>query len=464
MRRMKAWHQMVCGLLAGWLAAGGAWAQAPGGGAVAPRAGQASIYSADRRFVVSGLSAAENMVMAKGLADLAAQIERHTGMALPMSRDQVLGVMIQSSSGPDAQILRMQGWDGGRFYQRVVAPERHRLDGEDLLEAVAWLLLNRYAAQHTPPPQQAGMGAVVPEWISAGIVQNTQAALRSRNRDWVAREMADGRHMSLAKIIRMETMPPGRWREKAYAAAAVEFLFPEEDARAWGELFQAAGTRQAIDAAWVRANCAAVAGGHPETAWREFLGERARTRTIEAWSDRSLQLENALLACLTFRPRAMVSGVPFEVPDELFARDLIEYRGQEWVAPLAAALSLQVQGLRVGAPARLQEVLAGYAAYFDQFGKAPVEKTGWLRRRRASAELRPLDDATWQVALNQLWLRAERVHQQFLEELQARKRYVDGFDRPGGEVPVAVEVEGGGPRTQWQRYVDEVEGRGGGGR
>ena len=424
------------------------------------RPGQASMYSADRRFMVSGLTSAENMVLARQIADWAAKIEGATGMPLPMRRDQVLGVLVQSSSPPDTPLLKMQGWDGGHFYQRLVVPGRYRLDSEDMMEASSWLLLNRYAAEYTPLAQRTGIGATMPEWISAGLMQNTQVALRSRNRDWIARDLADGRRMSLSKIVHQETLPPGRWREKAYAAAAVEFLFPLGDLTMWATLFKAVGQRQPIDPAWLRQNCPVLTGQHPETAWQEQLAERARTRTIEAWTDRGLQIEEQLLLVLNFRPRTLVAGVPADVPEDLFARDLIDYRQQEWVGPLSAALALQMQSLRVGGPPPLQEVLASYAAFFDQLTKPPLEKTSWWRRKRNEGEIRPPDDATWQVALNQLWQRAERAHQQFLERHQSRKSYVDAFDQPLADdfntPPPALRDL---PRTRWQTAVDQVEER-----
>lgn len=437
-----------------------ATAQAPPPDLPMGRPGQASMYSADRRFMVSGLTSAENMVLARQIADWAAKIESATGMPLPMRRDQVLGVLVQSSSPPDTPLLKMQGWDGGHFYQRLVVPGRYRLDSEDMMEASSWLLLNRYAAEYTPLAQRTGIGATMPEWISAGLMQNTQVALRSRNRDWIARDLADGRRMSLSKIVHQETLPPGRWREKAYAAAAVEFLFPLGDLTMWATLFKAVGQRQPIDPAWLRQNCPVLTGQHPETAWQEQLAERARTRTIEAWTDRGLQIEEQLLLVLNFRPRTLVAGVPADVPEDLFARDLIDYRQQEWVAPLAAALALQMQSLRVGGPPPLQEVLASYAAFFDQLTKPPLEKVSWWRRKRNEGEIRPPDDATWQVALNQLWQRAERAHQQFLERHQSRKRYVDAFDRPVTDdfntpPPVLRDL----PRTRWQAVVDQAEER-----
>ena len=453
-RRAAIW---ILGLVL--LAPGSVPAQAPAATPPAARPGRAPIYSADRRFMVSGMTSAENMVLAGKLAELAARIEEKTGQPLPLGRDQVLGVMVQSASAPGQQVLRMQGWDDGRFYQRLVAPSALRLDEEDLLEGAAWLLLNRQAAEHTPAGQRAGLGAAVPDWVSAGLFQNTQPALKSRNREWIARELAEGRSLPLAQVVKLESLPPGRWREKAYAAAAVEFLFPDGDRETWTALFRAAGGRQAIDPAWLRGNCPALKDRNPEQAWRAHLEERARTRTAEAWSDRSLALEEKLLQTLNFKPRDLAAAVPAEVPADLFARDLVEYRGQDWVRPVAAALSLQVQSLKLGAPPVLQDVLASYAAYFDQLTTPPAEKPAWWRRNKEDPrKLRPPDDATWQVALNQLWQRAERAHQAFLEQQQSRRAYVDGFDRPepGGLVPEPADDQ---PRTRLQRYVDEVEER-----
>ncbi len=460
-------RRTACLLCFAALAAAGAVresrAQAPEAATRVGKSGHAAIYSADRRFMVSGMTSAENMVLARALSEQAARVEEKTGMRLPLQREQVLGVMVQSSSAPDSQVLRMQGWDDGHFYQRLVAPGALRLDREDLMEGACWLMLNRYAAEHTPAGQRTGTGATVPDWISAGLAQNTQAALRSRNRDWIAREQGEGRGMPLAQVVKQEMLPPGRWREKAYAAAAVEFLFPDGDLQTWAALFQAVGTRQAINAAWLRKNCPALRDRKPEEAWAEHLARKSRSRHMEAWSDRGLQIEARLLQTLNFRPREAALGVdvPEEVPQELYARDLIEYRGQKWVAPVAGALSLQVQSFAIGAPPALQEVLASYAAYFDQLGLPPPEKHGWWpRARKDPGKLQPPDDATWQVALNQLWMRAERAHQGFLEKNQTRKSYVDSFDRPGaGDFADPSPAASDAPRTRIQRYVDEAEGK-----
>jgi len=422
------------------------------------QSGRASIYSADRRFMVSGMTSAENQVLARQLTDLAAQVEEKTGMALPFHRSQILGVMVQSTSKPEARILKIQGWDGGKFYQRLIVPGGSRFDPEDLKDAACWLLLNRYVAEYTPRSQQNGMGATMPDWISSGLAQRTQAALIARNREWISRELEEGEGMPLATVIKQELLPPGRWREKAYASAAVEFLFPAGEFTTWAMLFKAVGTRKPIDAAWLRSHSPTLQNQNPERLWRAFLDQQSRGQAAGAWTDRGLQVEGKLLQTLNFNPRDLVSGVPSDVPSTLYARDLIAFRGQKWATLSAAALSLEVQSLMLGAPPTMQGVLASYAAYFNQIATPPEPKRSWWKRKKKiPAKLSPPDDATWQVALSQLWMRAERTHQAFLENHQSRKRYVDAFDRPSGTDFTDVPAESEGPRTRLQKAVDAFE-------
>ena len=86
---------------------GEARAQEPEPAVPAGTPGRTAIYSADRRFMVSGMTSAENMVLARKLSEQAGKVEEKTGMPLPMQRDQVLGVMVQSSSAPDTRVLKM---------------------------------------------------------------------------------------------------------------------------------------------------------------------------------------------------------------------------------------------------------------------------------------------------------------------------------------------------------------------
>ena len=75
-------RQTIIGTMLAALAVAGARAQAPGPVASPGQPGRAAITSADHRFMVSGMTSAENMVLAGQLADLARRIEEKTGMPL----------------------------------------------------------------------------------------------------------------------------------------------------------------------------------------------------------------------------------------------------------------------------------------------------------------------------------------------------------------------------------------------
>lgn len=433
-----------------------------GGGLGVP--GRASVQSADRHFRVSGLSSAENLVWAEKLSDLARWVEEWTGHPLPFDREQIISVSFRSQSSAAAQVLRVQGWEEGRFYQRLVAPGAWGVDAEDFSEAACWLLLNRYAAATTPPLLRLGMGAESPDWLAYGLAQNAQSVLSSRNREWIAREWSAGRAMALADVIKLEHLPAGRWREKAYAAAAVEFLFPDESPEVWQEIFQALGGREPLDARWLQRHSPALAGQNPEAAWRAWLIRFSSVNRLAGQKDRGFRQEMLLLDILNFRPRELAVDVPEDIPDELFASDLTDYRGQTWCLQLASALRMRVQDLGPGAPPSLREVLTAYSAYFAQLTRPPRPKLHWWQRSIAedtSASPPPPDDAAWALALHQLWQRAERLHQQFLETAQSRKQYVDEWDLQTMDAETLrhdhVLGDAEGARTPLQRYVDRFE-------
>lgn len=419
---------------------------------------RAAMYSTDRRFMVTGMTAAENMMLAGELADMAREVERTVGLPLPMGLNEVITVTVAENNEGRAEISRFQGWDGERFFQRLLLPERVRLDREDLLESASWILLNRYGSTYTPRSKRLGMGGMVPDWIAVGVGQNVLPILKTRNRDWLARELAENNIIPLQEVIKLEFLPSGRWREKVYAAAAVDFLWPAGDA-GWVTLFGAVAGGTVIDAAWLRLHTTALSGreGHPEQRWKEFLQRYVKAQSPVSWGDISMRQEEKLVQALTFRPHQLLPDLPPSVADLLHAKDLIQYVTQEWMPLLAATLSLQIQGLSIGTTPDFQRVVGGYTAYFERLTSPPTitPPRKWWQR----AEKRPKDamtEAALEVALNQLWNRAERQHQEFLQVQQQRRRYVDAFEPP--ESPLTEEMpEDSVPRTRLQQAVDAFD-------
>lgn len=435
-----------------------------GPGAVAAEyggAGGAAVQSGDLHYLVSGLSGAENLKWAERLTEMESAVEAWVGREVPFSGNKPpIRVSFRARAEGMEPVVRIQGWEDGRFLQRLAMTGAWGVDGDDFAEAACWLLINRLAADSTPPELRFGMGAEAPDWLACGLAQACDAGARARNRAWIAREWREGRSMSLSEVVKLGRMPTGQWREKAYAGAAVEFLFPSGDAAAWQAAFDALGRRETLNPRWLRARCGALAGRNPEEAWRAWLAKTAAGNDAAAAGrqDRALAQEALLMDVLTVHPREEDPDVPEGVPEEVFAGELATWRGQEWCVRLAGSLQRRVQELAPGAPPELREALSGYAAFFAQLATPPKPKKHWWQFGGGddTSGLRPPDDAAWVLALNQLWQRAEGQHRDFLEGTLARKRYVDGWD-----IPTREAVPGGGeeevPRTPIQRYMDDAE-------
>lgn len=429
--------------------------------------GQASVRSADLHYLVSGLSSADNLRWTDRLSTQESALGKWVGRTVPFGSDPPIAVSFRTRADGIEPVVRIQGWEDGRFLQRLAAPGTWGVDTEDFDEAACWLLLNRCAADTTPPELRFGMGAEAPDWIACGLARNLDPTLRARTRDWIARDWREGRAMPLAEIVKLSRLPAGQWREKAYAAAAVEFLLPSGAADAWQAAFDAIGRREILNARWFRAHSPALADRDtsPEAAWSAWLARTAAAIDTAAGADRrdrSLAQEALLMDILSCRPHETDPDVPADVPDEVYARDLAAWRGQPWCTRLSVRLIARLQELAPAAPDTLRDALAAYSSYFAQLATPPAPKTHWWQRAPrddASAAPRPPDDAAWSLALNQLWQRAESLHRDFLETTLARKQYIDTWDArsrplPSDDTPIPPSPS---PRTPIQLYLDRFD-------
>lgn len=419
---------------------------------------QQAVRSPDLHYLVSGLASGENLHWVGRLEAQEAAVEKWVGRDVPFAGQPPIAVSFRTRAEGMELVVRVQGWEDGRFLQRLAATGTWGVDGDDFAEAACWLLLNRLAAESTPADLRFGMGAEAPDWLACGLAQVCDGGARARNRSWIAKEWREGRSMALAEVVKLGRMPTGQWREKAYAGAAVEFLFPSGDAAAWQAAFDALGRRETLDPRWLRTHCGALAGKNPEAEWSAWLARLAAgsDAAVAGREDRALAQEALLMDVLTVHPREIGPDVPEGIPEEVYAGELVSWRGQEWCVRVAGNLQRRVQELAPGSPPELREALSGYAAFFVQLGNPPKPKKHWWQRSGDDSGMRPPDDAAWVLALNQLWQRAEGLHRDFLEGTLARKRYVDGWDIPLREVmPDSGEMEV--PRTPIQRYMDGME-------
>lgn len=437
-----------------------------------------AIHTRDNRFIVGGMTSAENLRLAGQISEWATAIEARIGRKTPwLGQGQVIGITVPRDAAPNAPYRRMQGWESGRFYQRIATPPADLLDPEDLQTALAATLLTRCAAALAPAGRRNGLGPRPPDWLSVGVAQSIQASVGARNRDWVAMELADRSKppMALSDILRLRRLPPGRWREKAYAHAAADFLAPpdRDPAATFAALLAAIARDTPIDDAFLRSAFPDLFSRRaPDDAFRDFLARWARPAAAGTASDaaprrfggRDYAAEQALLRALLVRPADWVSGLPPDAPAELPADALLTYRNEPWAAPLATALRSYLLAFSAEASPALQHVFAAYEGYFEFFRHPPEplpERRLFRRTPRRNDPAAPTTDDAWLLALTQLWRRARDLHQAYLRRQEEQSAWLDAVEEsylarqplPAAPSP-SPDPSLPPPRTPIQRYLD----------
>lgn len=418
------------------------------------------MYSPDKRLRVTGLSPEDNFTLARSLAETAAAVEDALAIPYPAGIGGPIQLLVQPPDAPDTAPTPLQSWQNGRFHQRLLLPHPLRLDTEDLRETLVSLILARYAAARLPKDHRTGAPPAIPDWLSSGLAQNVHPDLRARNAEWLRTEIGTTPPPTLAETVRTLALPSGRWRRKAYAAAAVRFLFPGRDAALWTALLDRLAAGAPVTPEWLRANCPALAAGKVEARWQEFLRTRAETASIApGTASADLDTEERLLSLLTFAPANLVPAARTNgFPAEMYAPDLIERRSDPATPSIANQLAMQLRVLAASASPELQPVLAAYLRYFEALRIPPAPPAHWWSRKTPAQRNAPKDDETWRITLSQLWRQADSLHRDYLRAAAARTRYVDLFDRATAAAsPLVNPLPPDAPRTPIQRYLDTFD-------
>ena len=423
----------------------------------APLPAASPARTADNRLTVSGASSVLNRQLANSLDAFFAALETRIAAHVPFPDSFPLLVVLSPPAAPATrpECLRMQAWDAGLLHQRLLAPAPDYLDAEDLEASLAALLLARCAADRTPPARRAGRGPEAPGWISAGLAQLLRPEALARDRRQIAADLAAASPLPLSDVLRLHKMPSGPWREKAYAAAAVDFLFPASSPASWTALFRALAAGDPVDLPHFQTLPPLLDAADPETLWHLHLRSWASlpgNDPDDPGDARDFAVEAALLRALTFHPRDWASDVPPDFPETLYAPDLIEYRTLPVARDLASALATHMQSFLLNASTAFRPVIAAYADYFMAFLSPPPPARSSRRNREAALAAA---DATFRLNLLRQWQRAEALHQQNLLTRQARRDWIDAVE--ARLFPPPAPLPPSRPDTPIHRYLDSLE-------
>lgn len=383
-----------------------------------------TVFSATRRFVVTGLPADRATELAQWAEGVADRMAAALG-AIPFDLAQPL--QIESGTGPNIEpLIRVaQGCRDGEIRQTLTLRGLDALDIEQAEEALGGLLINRYAQAMQDATARCLEPAHVPDWLAIGLIHRSRSDLRRRDQTVAFERWNVGELLSFPALIESFVMPPGRWPQKADAMLLVDWLM--------------AGPREKdllLDALRLQAN-----GYPPDAGWwaKQIVGQADPARAERAW-DLWIAEQRARARASTFgdvqnllgmnfikRYDLESAGGPAELSDEPLS-SLISHRGEPWTRSFSVRLALRFRLESIGQEDEAVAVAEGYARFLDQTAKGAAARK-----------------------LRKLWKEAEERRIAFETVVATRRRYLDVVEdrlRPGAGGPSAV-----------QRYLDSVEQR-----
>lgn len=385
-----------------------------------------TVFSATRRFVVSGLPMAKAMEVARWAESVADRISAELG-PIPFERGLTLQIEASADTRLESFIHGGQGCTEGEVWQKLMLRGLNTLDYEQAEETLGSLLISRYAQAMQEPVARCLDPARAPDWLVVGLVHRSRLDLRRRDQTAAFQRWSLGSLESSASLFGSYFMPAGRWPQKADATLLVMWLL--ETPR---------GSTVIMDALREQA-----AGRAPDAAWwaEQLIGERDVERAERLWDlwiadqrDRARTSSAGDIHVLLGMGTIPASDLEAAAgPAELAGAPLsalIAERKAPWVRSFSVRLALRFRLEALGQEEAAVALAERYAIYLDAVAKGKSARK-----------------------LKALWKGAEQRRTALESAVNARRRYLDAVE----ERIYPSAPEGGGSAVQ--RYLDAVEQR-----
>jgi hypothetical protein len=332
-------------------------------------------------------------------------------------------------------VIRAQGCPDDRLQQRLVLEEPARVDQEDALEGLCWLLLNRVAVQRQTPAQRRGRLAEVPDWLSTGLAQNLYAELRQRNARIFERRWAAGESRRARAVVQGEILPSGRWPEKADAAMLVGWILSLPEGReVFDDILSRVAAGEPVDLEAVAAAAGLAGERDLAVAWDLWAAQEvSRTDGLGVVTPERIE---DLKAALMIRPADLGAPHPPGAPPVLAPADLVELREEAWARDLAWRMAQRLAAMTAGQSEEFSLVAAAYRDYFLLVA-GPGAKPGATRP--------PVRSLSRQLQ------KAERALVRLELDVERRRAFLDRFAEGAEPVPPPAGDEA------VRAYLDGVE-------
>jgi hypothetical protein len=413
-----------------------------------------STTSADRRFVATGPDPEDNLRIVRWAEKNARSIEDLLGQPVPIAAHSPIVLRLHpaaTNEAPGAVVSQRQ--EGARFLQELRITGLRAADPEDLLETFTLLMIHRGVHElRASLPQAALRGpAYVPAWFATGCAQNLHRTTRARNRAVVLRAFEAGGGLTAQEILRLQSLPRGRWASKAECGLFVGWLASREDFPALrAALFRQFASGGPADAPWL---CEQL----PDATLLDDLEKhwdlwRLRSTQVRAEDTGLYDDAPGRLAALFPVNRERLAAIGATgMERDLDASELASFRAEPWFPKLVGALRAETLTLSAGQPPEFQRILAAWDAWYQSLLDLPVTaRESATGRVEFPAEMRKRSAALLQAAQAPLHAYRQRV--------RGLARYVDDFEERSAAANIPETADNApGPRTEHQQYVDRFD-------
>jgi hypothetical protein len=335
-----------------------------------------TIRSRSRRFVAVAREGKQGLDLVKWTESVTGKLQRMTELKWPAVPWWSLTLSIRNMSGPESnRVFTIQGFDHGRFSQRLIINDYLSADVRETEEKLCHLLMNAAVVR---AQLGTGDGALSPEglralrdsrqlhvapvWLARGLSQNLHWRVRAANSRIAVARHARGDLPDLAEFF---SEPEGQVAQSdpVMCGLAVGWLLSlPYERRVFPLLVQRLAEGDGISTGWLAAHVLGSApNGNLDVAWETWLDRQKRTVYQPGeTADHDLQLLVAALLLSAGR-----SGIPSEnMPaGKLSMRGMIAYRNAPWIAAFVARKIAELRVLAVARGPELAQVVDHYCRF-----------------------------------------------------------------------------------------------------
>jgi hypothetical protein len=384
--------------------------------------------------VASGPDVFASMAQTRWAEETTSKLERLLGVKFPIRRPEVIEIRLVS--GREAALLPslMLREESGLLLRVLVVNTAEPADGEVMDELLCRALMAGYIRERRRGVAGSRMPAI-PQWLTMGVAQNLDAAVRGRNRDVVTDWRPASEIPKLAEVFCWESLPEGWPRYRSICGMVIQWLGTYGvNVSPYARILDRLADTGGVTAEWM---ADALTGGSEaamEPAWREWLQKQGNL--IHAFGELSTRLIGQLQGEL---PLAVPLGSDRGALVWLTPQEAIARRSEPGVSFAALQKAPRLRSMTLGKAEELVSLGEDYAVFYER-----------------------LAAGAWTVTLNRTLRRVEKKLDLLADLTRKREAYLDAVerevqDRSGVWRNTSPAREPVLEKGWIERYVDEAE-------